>query len=254
MNVILLAAGVGKRLAPYTEVRPKCLMDVQGITLLERHLVHCMRNGADKITVVVGHLSEMIERELARVAPKVDLNVVYNDRYRMGSIVSLQRGLDGVDDDVIFMDTDVLYHPNVLGRLFGTKHESCLLIDATSDESGEEMMVGVKNGRAQVVARRVSHLGPFEVTGESVGFFRVGRAHLAELRRAIEATIAEKGENNEYEDALNRLFSAVPVGFERVDDLAWTEIDFAEDLRRAREDIAPELPALYPESRANVVT
>jgi choline kinase len=256
MNVILLSAGVGKRLAPYTEIRPKCLMDVQGITLLERHLVHCARNGADRITVVVGHLSEMIEAEIARVAPtlspKVEVRTVMNERYRLGSIVSLQRGLEKVDDDVIFMDTDVLYDPRVLERLFGSKNESCLLIDATSKESGEEMMVGANGGRARAIARRVSPLGTFEVSGESVGFFRVGRDHLRELRGAIEETIREKGENNEYEEALNRLFGSVSVGFERVDDLAWTEIDFAEDLRHAREDVAPGLPSLYPEERANV--
>jgi choline kinase len=253
MNVILLCAGVGKRLAPYTTVRPKCLMDVQGITLLERHLVHAERNRASRVTVVVGHLKEMIEAEIARIGPDLPVHIVVNEDYRQGSIISLARGLEGVDDDVVFMDTDVLYHPHVLSRLFQSRNASCLLIDATSDESGEEMMVGVKDGCAQVIARRVSHLGTFDVQGESVGFFRVSRDHLSALRKAIEETIADKGPNVEYEDSLNRLFQTVAVGFERVDDLAWTEIDFAEDLRRAREDVAPDLPPLYAEKSAGVV-
>lgn len=247
MRVILLSAGVGKRLAPHTEVRPKCLMEVQGITLLERHLVHNERLGTSAITVVVGHLAGMIERELERVRLRTPVKTVMNERYRLGSIVSLYTGLTGVDDDVIFMDTDVLYHPDVLGRLFRSRNRSCLLVDASAHETGEEMMVGVKGDRADVIARRVSHLSTFDVVGESVGFFRVAREHLGALRIAIEETIAEKGENVEYEDSLNRLFRVVPVGFERVDDLAWTEIDFEEDLARAREVIAPEIPALYPE-------
>src|SRR6185436_16470864 len=101
-----------------TEARPKCLMDVQQSTLLERHLVHCTRNGADQMTVVVGHLSEMIEAELAKLKPTVKLATKMNANYRQGSIVSLRVGLEGVDDDIIFMDTDVLYHPQVLARLF----------------------------------------------------------------------------------------------------------------------------------------
>jgi choline kinase len=229
-------------------------MDVEGHSLLERHLVHCARNGADRMTVVVGHLSEMIEAEIKKLAPTVPLSTRMNTNYRQGSIVSLKVGLEGVDDDVIFMDTDVLYHPQVLSRLFRTKNRSCLLIDATSEESGEEMVVGVRGGRAHMIARRVSHLGPFDVQGESVGFFRVAREHVPSLRKAIDETIKEKGENNEYEEALNRLFAMVEVGFERVDDLAWTEIDFAEDLRRAREDVAPELPPLYAEPARNAVT
>lgn len=251
MHVILLSAGVGKRLAPYTEERPKCLMDVQGHTLLERHLVHCTRNKADRVTVVLGHLSEMIEAEIARLKPSVPLKTTLNSNYRQGSIVSLLVGLKDVDDDVIFMDTDVIYDPRVLGRLFETKHRSCLLIDATSKETGEEMTVGTKSGRAHVIARRVSHLGQFEVQGESVGFFRVAKEHLPALRKSIEETINEKGPNNEYEEALNRLFQMVEVGFERVDDLNWTEIDFAEDLRHAREDVAPTIPPLYPEQTRN---
>jgi choline kinase len=253
MNVILLCAGVGKRLAPYTELRPKCLMDVQDISLLERHLVYAERNRASRITVVVGHLHEMIEAEIARLDPRTPIRVVVNPDYRQGSIVSLRCGLEGIDDDVIFMDTDVLYHPHVLTRLYQSKNSSCLLIDGTSEESGEEMMVGALQGRAHVIARRVSHLGPFDAQGESVGFFRISRDHLNALRHAIEDTISDKGPDVEYEDSLNRLFQTVTVGFERVDDLAWTEIDFAEDLRRAREDIAPDLPPLYAEHSTGAV-
>src|SRR5262249_51940042 len=150
MNLIFLCAGMGKRLAPYTTVRPKCLMDVEGSTLLERHLVHAERLGAERITVVVGHLSDMIEAVIERLRTRAPVRTIYNAEYRQGSIISLKTGLDGIDDDLIFMDTDVLYHPDVLGRLFRTSQASCLLVDGTAHESGEEMMVGVRGGRAHV--------------------------------------------------------------------------------------------------------
>lgn len=244
MHVVLLAAGLGMRLRPYTEVRPKCMMEVGGITLLERHTRLLVRQGASRLTVVVGHLAEMIEVELARVKPALPFNTLPNPVYTQGSILSLQVGLERVDDDLVFMDADVLYHPDVLGRLFRTQRASCLLVDASATESGEEMMVGLKGGRAQVIARRVSHLGPFEHSGESVGFFRIAQAHLPLLKQAIEDTLSAEGDGAEYESALNRFFHAVPVGAERVDDLAWTEIDFEEDLRRAREEIEPKLPGI----------
>lgn len=249
MNVIVLAAGVGRRLAPYTETRPKCLMEIDDHTLLERHVVHSERLGASSLTIVVGHKKEMIEREIAGLGLSLPVRVVFNEEYRKGSILSLRAGLRAVDGDVIFMDADVLYHADVLGRLFATERASCLLLDAGAHESGEEMMVGVKSDRAQVIARRVGHLGPFDVVGESVGFFRVAREHVAHLHQSIDETLSEVGENVEYEDALNRFFSRVPVGIERVDDLPWTEIDFAEDLERARNEVARSLPPLYGEAR-----
>lgn len=244
MHAIILCAGVGKRLAPYTEARPKCLFEVHGTTLLERHLAHLRALGVATVTLVTGHLEEMIRAEAARVAPPGLVRVVRNEAYRRGSIVSLLRGLDGVADDLVFMDADVLYHPDVLGRLVRSAHRSSVLIDTGSTESGEEMMIGVRGGRARMIARRVSHAGPWDVSGESVGFFKVGKESLGALRESIDATLAKGGEDQEYEASLNVLFERIPVGFERVDDLAWTEIDFAEDLQRAREQIAPSLPAL----------
>jgi choline kinase len=244
MHVILLAAGVGKRLKPYTEVRPKCLMEVDGLTLLERHVAHFERNGVEGFTVVTGHLRESLAGKLDGIRPKIPYRTVENEAYRKGSILSLKRGLAGLDGDLVFMDADVLYHPDVFSKLFTTAHPSTVLIDPTATESGEEMMVGVASGRCSLIARRVSHRGPFELSGESVGFFRIGGGHVPALRKAIDETLAIEGDDVEYENALNWLFKAVPVGFERVDGLPWTEIDFEEDLRRARDEVAPKLPRL----------
>jgi len=247
MHVVLLCAGVGRRLAPYTEVRPKCLFEVQGVTLLERHLLHCQRLGARTITIVTGHLAPMLEEEVARLSPRTPVTFVLNERYEEGSIVSLQRGLaTPIEGDVVFMDTDVLYHPSVLGKLFQSRHRSCVLVDATSEETGEEMMIGIRDGRAAHIARRVTAPGvEWELVGESVGFFRVAGAELGAFRSLLDQTITDDGPRQEYEAAVDRFFSRAIVGYERVDDLPWTEIDFAEDLRHAREDIAPRLPPLH---------
>jgi len=244
VHAIVLCAGVGKRLAPYTEARPKCLFEVRGTTLLERHLAHLASLGAESVTVVTGHLDTMITAELDRLAPRVPVRVVHNEAYRRGSIVSLGRGLEGLEGDVVFMDADVLYHPDVLARLWRSAQASCVLVDTGSTESGEEMMIGVRQERAAMIARRVSPSGPWDVSGESVGFFRVAGAALETLRRSIADTVAKGGEDQEYEASLNLLFERTVVGFERVDGLPWTEIDFAEDLARAREVVAPELPPL----------
>lgn len=244
MHIVLLIAGVGKRLAPYTEARPKSLMEVGGVTLLERHLRIAVALGARSATLVTGHLSSLIEAEVKRLALPLEIRWMHNAEYRKGSILSLQLGIQDVSEDLIFMDGDVLYHPNALERLFKTSHTSCLLLDATAEESGEEMMIGVRDNRAMTVARRVSPLGTFDLMGETMGFYRIGRAHLGALRETLAQTLQQEGDNVEYENALQRFFARVPVGIERVDDLPWTEIDFESDLQRARTDIAPTLPPL----------
>jgi choline kinase len=242
MRVAILAAGRGRRLG---RELPKCLLEIEGETLLARHVRHAIAGGASSVAIVVGFRAEAIDAEVLRLAAPVSVPVhlVHNPAWTRGSILSFRAALDGVEEDVVTMDADVLYDPEVLWRLMRTRQGSAALIDARSEESGEEMMIGVRAGRAARIARRIAGQDPFDLAGESVGFFRIARDDLGEMRAAIAETIAERGDEVEYEDAIDRFFARVVVIVERVDDLAWTEIDFEEDLRRAKEEIAPRLGA-----------
>ena len=61
MRAIIVAAGMGKRLAPYTDDRPKCLVDINGKTLLERQLQSYRAAGVTDIAVVRGYRAEQID-------------------------------------------------------------------------------------------------------------------------------------------------------------------------------------------------
>ena len=65
MKVIILSAGQGTRLLPLTADRPKCLIPVQGKTVLEWQIDELHRAGIDNITVVVGYNAPMVEALLA---------------------------------------------------------------------------------------------------------------------------------------------------------------------------------------------
>ena len=61
MNAIILAAGQGKRLAPLTNDRPKCLVKLFGKSILERQIDILQNNGIEDITIVTGHQSDSID-------------------------------------------------------------------------------------------------------------------------------------------------------------------------------------------------
>jgi choline kinase len=84
----------------------------------------------------------------------------------------------------------------------------------------------------------------WELVGEGVGFFKCGAEAGPELVRLLERVIAEGDGLNEYEDALNLLVGQHHVGWADVTGLPWTEIDFAEDLRRARDEVLPHVVRL----------
>ena len=132
---------------------------------------------------------------------------------------------------------DRFYPSALLRRLVETKHDSSVLLDARSEETGEEMMLGVLGGRVRQVARRVGKTAPagtpWELVGEAVGFAKAGPTGGAVLKAILDREVAEGRLDQEYEAAMNAAFGETPFGFERVDDFAWTEIDFQEDVAKA---------------------
>ncbi len=212
MRAVLLAAGQGRRLGRGI---PKCLLEVGGKTLLARHLEAL--KGYD-VTVVVGYRKEMILERLPR-----GIEVRQNERYAEGSILSAACGL--ADGEMILMDADVVYDPELLHRLARAPDPVAFLLDPRNSFTGEEMMLGVRGGRVLEIGRGLR--GRWDLAGETVGFTKVSAVE--EFRRAIEEV---RDPGADYEAALNLLVKRVPAGFVPVD-RPWMEIDFPEDLERA---------------------
>jgi choline kinase len=238
MRAILLAAGRGRRLEADC---PKCLVDIEGKTLLSRHLMNLTAAGIDALTIVVGYEQQKVREYVGRkCAPHpIPIDFVENPDFVRGSIVSLGKAMHKlVEEGGIFMDADVLYPTALMKRLVRSKHDNCVLIDTRSEETGEEMMVGVKGGRVRAIARKVSPLadtlGPFEVVGEAVGFAKVSKAGAEVLEKIIDTEVAAGRLDQEYEAAMNIAFGEIPWGYELVSDFEWTEIDFQEDVEKAR--------------------
>ena len=229
MRAILLAAGRGRRLG---QDLPKCLLSIEGRTLLERHIEILASVGISALTIVVGYQQEAIREHVATLKPSLPIDFVENPRFVRGSIVSLQVAADHLVDGGIWMDADVLYPAGLMRLLVESKHDNCVLADGRSDETGEEMMLGTRGGRVLKIARRVGK--DWDFAGESVGFARVGREGAKVMKRFLEEEVNAERLDQEYEAAMDRAFAEIPFGYERVDAFAWTEIDFEEDVIKAR--------------------
>jgi choline kinase len=229
MRAILLAAGRGRRLG---SAEPKCLISIDDRTLLERHLANMAEAGITALTLVVGFEKERILAALEHLPRTLPVEIVENPRFVHGSIVSLQVAGERLLEGAVWMDADVLYPAALLRRLVASPHENAVLLDGRSEESGEEMMVAIQGGRAVKIARRV---GPsWDFAGESVGFTKVGASGGRVMKRLLDEEVAAGRLDQEYEAAMDRAFAEIPFGHERVDDFAWTEIDFEEDVVKAR--------------------
>ncbi len=139
------------------------------------------------------------------------------------------------------MDADVLCPPAIFERLLGSVHENCLAADGSAEETGEEQMLFGREGRVLHIAKRAPQEIRQEMTlyGESLGFLRLSGDGAARLRELLEQKVQAGIVMIEHEQVYPDLFQKVFVGFERVDGLAWTEIDTPEDLARAEREGYP---------------
>jgi len=242
VRAIVLAAGVGWRLKPHTEGTPKCLLEFGGKTLLRRYLEAFVALGIPEAVLVVGYLKEQVVAEAARGPAGVRVRVVGNDRYMRGNILSLWHARHEFDDDVIIMDGDVLYPQELLARLLAALDGNAIAVDEQFQDTGEEQKVVCEDGWVVEVTKKIGQ--DSRIRGEAVGMLRLS-AEAAEILRGILEEFIETGKDSlEYEDAFRELAGEVPIGVVEVGDLPWVEIDFQEDLARARDEILPKIDRL----------
>jgi choline kinase len=247
MHAIMLAAGQGMRLSGGSGgLSPKSLLQFGGKSLLRRHVEALRAVDVGKLTLILGYRAEEIHTELAVIGADCWIETIFNPRYREGAVVSLWTGHDVLrgGDDVLLMDADVLYDPSVLRRLTGSPHRNCLLIDRDLEPGEEPVKICLRGGRIVEFGKVVE--GDFEIVGEWPGFLRIEPEMANKLAAAAEAYVSAGRHEEPYEPAIRDVLLAGPpnrFGCEDITGLPWIEIDTPEDLRRARETIAPALGA-----------
>ncbi|MGB1801332.1 MAG: NTP transferase domain-containing protein [Gammaproteobacteria bacterium] len=244
MKAIILAAGIGNRLGESSANKPKSLLEFEGKSLLKRHIDILIENQIEELTIVTGYQSEMIEAHLQDSA--LPINFIYNDRFTEGSIISLNCAQEILfnEPEFILMDADVLYDAEMIKRLVNTKIENCLLLDRGFIPGDEPVKICVdKNGRINEFRKKIDNNLEFEIQGESVGFFKFNKLIGTSLLGRISDYLS-KGENDTpYEEAIRDLIKTYPeqFGYEDVTGVPWIEIDFPEDIERAKNEILPNI-------------
>lgn len=244
MKVLLLAAGVGRRLGDPTRPLPKALLRFGEKSLLQRHIEILRGFAITDVAVTVGHLADTIRDEIARLGLSEQISTIENPRYREGSVVSLWSGRDVLTsgEPVVLMDADVLYDSRLMAKLLTGEPANCFLLDRAIAPGEEPVKLCIRDGRIVDFHKRpqVAH----DWHGESVGFFRLTPPIAAELAARADTYVKEGRAQFEYEEPMRDMVLAAPpdtFGYAEVTGLPWTEIDFAEDVRRAHTAIFPRL-------------
>lgn len=247
MEIILLAAGIGQRLGEISGNRPKCLLEFGGISLLQRHLAILNHYGIRRINIVTGYQSALIEQALSGDHASALIRTIVNPDYDKGSIISMLMGLQALatEDDVLLMDADVLYDHHIMQRLLETRHPDCFLLDRNFVPGDEPVKLCVRDGRLVEFRKKIADDLQCDYQGESVGFFRFSKKTTDKLIQSARAYLERGDDQQPYEECIRDLLLTEPgrFAFEDITGLKWLEIDFPEDVERARNEI---LPAILP--------
>ncbi|MBR3633890.1 MAG: phosphocholine cytidylyltransferase family protein [Bacteroidaceae bacterium] len=238
MKAIILAAGTASRLRPLTDSTPKCLLKIGGRSLLQRSIDALTANGISEIVIVTGYLHEQIESFVDQQYPSLRVTYIYNKEYSTtNNIYSLWLARPEADgEDVLLLDSDLLYDPAILSRVMASSHSNVLTL--TKHPLGEEEMKVVTDDQDSILEISKT-CNPALAAGESLGIERMSKSYTTALYRELAIMIGQEGLSNIfYERAFERL---IPQGHTfrvlDVSDLFSCELDTVEDFENASHKI-----------------
>ncbi|BCM88482.1 threonine-phosphate decarboxylase [Abditibacteriota bacterium] len=132
MKAIILAAGFGRRMRPLTDSQHKTLLEIGGQTIIGRILDGLAQNGITDVIVATGYLADRLKAHLQSHYVDIEFTFVENVNYATtNNIHSLSMVLNEVeiDQDVILIESDLIFEPSVIKRLLDAPHENVALVD-----------------------------------------------------------------------------------------------------------------------------
>ena len=190
-RVVVLASGMGSRLR--SKASPKPLIELGGISLVERAVAGARQAGFDEVVVVTGHRADQIDRHVLEVSRRrgIAVTVVRNERYREGNGLSAlaARGTVGCEPFALVM-ADHVFSPSLLRRLKQASVEPGEVLVAIDTElgraagvdPGDAMKVRIADGCVRAIGKQLAVYDAFEV-----GAFVCGPALFDAVEMAVAA-------------------------------------------------------------------
>ncbi|MFE7332185.1 sugar phosphate nucleotidyltransferase [Streptomyces sp. NPDC057565] len=237
---LVLAAGAGRRLRPYTDTLPKALVPVDGEkTVLDLTLANFAEIGLTEAAIVVGYRKEVVYDRKAELEAKygLTLTLVDNDKAEeWNNAYSLWCAREVLKRGVILANGDTVHPVSVEKTLLaarGNGQKIILALDTVKNLADEEMKVITDGDKG--VQRITKLMDPATATGEYIGVTLIEPEAAEELADALKATFERDPDlyyEDGYQELVNRGFTVdvAPIG-----EVTWVEIDNHDDLAKGRE-------------------
>lgn len=232
MNAIILAAGVGSRLRPITNYKPKTMVELNGKPILSYILQALSKAKIANIIICTGYKEEIIKRYCQIEFHELPITFVSNSEYETtNNMYSLYLARKYITDDFLLLNADVVFDPSIIDRIAKVK-SSCVLVDLNHYYE-ESMKIRIRmDGTISSISKNIRQ---DEFYATSIDIYKFCKKDIPVFLDELSQFIQLKGKKQWTEVLLDKLFGenkiiAKPLSIGKA---KWFEIDNFEDLSRA---------------------
>lgn len=246
MQAIILAAGMGKRLKELTNNNTKCMVKVNGVSMIDRMLHQIESKKVKRIVIVVGYEGEKLKDYISTLGIKTPIIYIDNPIYnKTNNIYSLALAKDYLcEDDTLLFESDLIFEDSVIDELLNDPRETLALVDKY-----ESWMDGtcVKLAEDDTIEAFIpGKKFKFEDANEyykTVNIYKFSK-HFSENKYVpfLDAYQKALGLNEYYEQVLRviTMLDDPEIKAKRLSGQLWYEIDDVQDLNIAESMFTPD--------------
>ena len=232
-KAIILSAGQGRRLAPLTETRPKCLVELSGRSVLHWQLRHLQAAGLSEAVVVTGFAAEAVDAEIAGLSlPGLNVRTLFNPFYSLtDNLATCWLARAEMQGGFLLLNGDTLFEPEIATRLLAAPPAPITVtIDRKPSYDADDMKVLTQGARLMAIGKTIT-----AYDAESIGFLRFAPEGADAFVREVEAALrTPQGLRRWYLSVIDQLAGdgGVEVATASIEGLGWAEMDVPEDIPR----------------------
>jgi len=231
MKAVILAAGKGTRIPKISETIPKAMIEINGVSIIERHIEMLEKSKINDIYVVIGFMKETLIKHIKQVSSEI--RVIENNAYQStNNMYSLYLAKDRLmNSNFILINGDTYFEESILKFFLNNSEQSVIPYDSTNFDP-EELKLKIKDDCAYAIMPKNSDKS--NSNGSTIGVFYLNKEDGRMFLDDIEAVL-KSGQNNEwFEYSLDRVFKKTQMKPFDVAGKVWIEIDNGEDFRKAQ--------------------
>ncbi len=233
MKAIILAAGMGSRLASVSGGNPKSMIKIGKSSIIHHQIDSCQAVGIEDFVIVLGYKIDVMKKHILEKLNEKNVTFIENPIYdKTNTLYSLWLARDHFDDDFIYFNADVLFSKHLLEKISEPSKYSQLLLETKSCAEEEVKMIIDDDYRILEISKQ---LDIPKCAGEFIGIGKFNLDVLPDFAKYLQYGVDNGQSNNYFEYAVDllakdKILKAVPT-----EGIKCIEIDFPEDLERAIE-------------------